>query len=404
MLRNSLNVCQSGFRKNHSTVTTLLDVQDFILNNTDKGYVTAALFLDLKKAFDTVNHELLINKLNSLGIKGNELNWFVSYLNNRVQAVNIGHSMSNFQGIKVGVLQGSILGPLLFIIYVNDLPLCVDCKTVMYADDTTLLFCSSDQVSLQIDLNSNLNRIAQWFNRNKLTLNIKKTKLMLFGTTKNLDKFKNVSLKYNNNAIERVDSFKYLGVIFDSHMTWLHHVDHISSNVSKRCGIVRRIKYYLPVCTLKMLAEAMIIPDFDYCSPVWSNCNKDLRSKMQIQHNKVARILLSADIRTPVDDLMNSLKWLRLSDRWSNQMLLVTFKCVNGTAPSYLSNFQFTHSVHNYSTRCQISNTIVVPKFKSNAMFHVRASHLWNNLPSNIRINFDAMSINQFKNSAFIQC
>ena len=150
----------------------------------------------------------------------------------------------------------------------------------------------------------------------------------------------------------------------------------------------------------------MIIPHFDYCSPVWSNCNKDLRSKMQIQR-KVARILLSADIRTTVDDLMNSLKWLRLSDRWSNQMLLVTFKCVNGTAPFYLSNFKFTHSVHDYSTRCQISNTIIVPKFKSNAglrMFHVRASHLWNNLPSNIRMNSDAMSINQFKNSAFIHC
>ena len=117
MLRNSLNVCQSGFRKNLSTVTTLLDVQDFILNNTDMGYVSAALFPDLKKAFDTINHEaeLLINKLNSLGIKGNELNWFVSYLNNRVQAVNVGHSMSNFQGIKVGVPQGTILGPLLFI-------------------------------------------------------------------------------------------------------------------------------------------------------------------------------------------------------------------------------------------------------------------------------------------------
>ena len=160
-------------------------------------------------------------------------------------------------------------------------------------------------------------------------------------------------------------------------MTWLHHVDHILSNVSKRCGIVRRIKYCLPVCTLKMLAEAMIIPHFDYCSPVWSNCIKDLRSKMQIQHNKIARILLSADIRTPVDDLINSLKWLRLSDRWSNQMFLITFKCVNGTAPSYLLKFKFTHSVHDHSTRCQISNTIVVPKFKSNAglcIFHVRAS------------------------------
>ena len=152
----------------------------------------------------------------------------------------------------------------------------------------------------------------------------------------------------------------------------------------------------------------MIIPRFDYCSPVWSNCKKDLRSKMQIQQNKISRILLSADIiRAPVDDTTSSLKWLRLSDRWSNQMLLITFKCANGTAPSYIFNLKFTHSVHDYSTRCQISNTIVVPKFKTNAnlhMSHVRASHLWNNLPSNIRMNFNVMSIyNQFKNSAFIQ-
>ena len=122
--------------KNHSTVTTLLDVQDFIIKNTDKGYVTAALFFDLKKkAFDTVNHELLIKKKNLTVLELKVMNW-IGLCHIRVQAVNIGHSMSNFQGIKVGVPQGSILGPLLFIIYINDLPLCVDCKTVMYADDT----------------------------------------------------------------------------------------------------------------------------------------------------------------------------------------------------------------------------------------------------------------------------
>ena len=192
-------------------------------------------------------------------------------------------------------------------------------------------------------------------------------------------------------------------------MTWQYHVNNISSNVCKRCGIMRRTKYPLLVCTLKMLAEAIVTPHFGYCIPVWSNCKKNLRSRMQIQQNRIAELLFIANIRTPVDDMMCSPKWLKLSDRWSNQILLITFKCVNGTAPSYLSNFKFTHSVYNYSTRCQISHTIVVPKFINNAglrIFLVRAFHLWNKLPSNIRNYVDAIHvyINQFKNSAFIQC
>jgi len=404
---NILSVCQSGFRKNHSTATTLLDVQDFILSNIDNGYVTAALFLDLKKAFDTVDHSLLIRKLNSTGIKGKELNWFVSYLNDRTQAVKIGNSLSTFRQVQVGVPQGSILGPLLFILYVNDLQMSVNCKIVMYADDTTLLFRSSDPASLQTHLDYNMEQISSWFFKNKLTLNIKKTKFMLFGTPPKLNKFSNVSLMFDNTIIEKVDSFKYLGLVFDSHMSWLNHVDYLKSTIAKRCGVIQRVKCYLPKHILKMLAEAMVMPHFDYCSPVWTNCNQELKTKMQRLQNRLARIILSADIRTPINDMMDLLHWLKLNDRWTNHMLIIIFKCLNGIAPNYLSSkFTFTNSIHNYSTRTQTSNNIVVPRSFSNTgmrTFHTRAAYLWNSLPRDVRLNFDSVSINQFKNTALIQ-
>lgn len=401
MSNNILHPSQSGFRKHHSTTTTLLDVQDFILSNMDKGNVTAALFLDLKKAFDTINHWLLIDKLKKHGISGNELSWFISYLSGRTQAVKISNSLSQFSHINIGVPQGSILGPLLFIIYVNSLPLYVNCKTVMYADDTTLLFSSSDPVSLQRNLNSNLSNIASWFYDNKLTLNVSKTKFMLFGTSKNLDKFSAVSLIFDNNIIEKVTHFKYLGVIFDSNMTWHQHIDYVSTNISKRCGIIYRVKYYLPKDVLKMLAEALIMPHFDHCSPIWSNCNGELRSTMQKAQNRLARILLSADIRTPINDMMDSLHWLQLHDRWTNQLLIIAFKCLKGSAPNYLSSqLMFTNSVHSYPTRHQLSNTLIVHHSNSNAAertFRTRVAILWNKLPQNVRLNLDLLTLNQFK-------
>ena len=143
----------------------------------------------------------------------------------------------------------------------------------MYADDTSLLVSSSDPLCLQNSLNLNMCKIASWFQKNHLTLNISKTKLMIFGTPQNLSKYQNISLSYNGETIERVDNFKYLGIVFDSHMTWSHHIDLITSNVSKRCGAIRRVKYYLPNFILKKLADSLVMPHFDYCSHVWSNCS-----------------------------------------------------------------------------------------------------------------------------------
>ena len=404
-VNNLLSSSQSGFRSQYSTATTIIDVQDYILNNMDEGKVTGAIFLDLKKAFDTVDHQLLINKLMNYGISSIELKWFKSYLNGRKQSVKIGSSLSSLMSIDIGIPQGSILGPLLFIIFVNDLPNNVVCKAVMYADDTSLLVSSSDPLSLQNSLNYNLNLIARWFKENNLTLNLDKTKFMLFGTTHNLDKFKDISLIYDGNVIEQVDHFKYLGIVFDCNMTWSHHIDFIASNVSKRCGIIRRVKYFLPNHILKKLAEALVMSQFDYCSHAWSNCSQTLSHRLQVLQNNLARIVLSADARTPTDFMMTTLKWLKLDKRWDNHILVMLFKCLIGRAPDYLScNFNFTNSIHYHNTRGQSSNSLVVPHHKSNSgmrSFQVRAANLWNNaVDSNIRSNFMSYSIGQFKSNA----
>ena len=221
-----------------------------------------------------------------------------------------------------------------------------------------------------------------------------------------LDHYKNITLTFDDNLIERVDAFKYLGIKFDSNMSWSSHVDHLSGNISKKIGVVKRVKYFLPQKTLIMLANALVIPQFDYASSVWSNCSVTNQAHLQVHHNRLARTIISADIKTPIDDMLSSLNWIRLCDRWSNHMLLLTFKCLTNVCPDYLCNqFNFVHNNHDHLTRSHATNTLTVPKFNSNSgkrTFIVRAANLWNNLSPSIRTELYNMSITQFKSSVIV--
>ena len=190
---------------------------------------------------------------------------------------------------------------------------------------------------------------------------------MIFGSKHILNNLNKFELAYGTTAVERVDKFKYLGVIIDPLLSWCNHVDYISSIISKRIGVIRRVKFYLPSKTLQMLANAIVFPHFDYCSSIWSNCKLEFSNCLQILQNKLARVLLSADIRTPINDLMDTLNWTRLENRWENHLLVIVFKCLQHTAPSYLySNFTYTSSVHSKNTRTQPSNMLVVPHYNIN--------------------------------------
>lgn len=397
-----LSDAQSGFRANHSTTTTLIDVEDYILKNMDEGFATGIIFIDLKKAFDTVNHSILLKKLENYGVTENEHKWFQSYLSNRSQTVGINSSLSDFDNVSIGIPQGSILGPLLFTIFVNCLPSNLDCKTVMYADDTSLMCKGKSDIDIQNKLELCLHHIANWFKANKLTLNVDKTKLMIVGTNHMLDKLNNINVKYDGNDIERVEEFKYLGVKFDSKLSWSAHVDYLCKNVSKRIGIIRRVKYFLPRQTVLLLSNALVMPHFDYGSTVWNNCTAEHHKRLQVLHNQLARTILSADIRTPTNDLMNSLNWVKLNNRWNNQLLVLLFKCLKNLSPCYLSSqFNFVYMNHNYSTRHSVWNSLTVPKCNSNSgqrTFHVRAANAWNGISPQIRSQLGNLSVRQFKN------
>lgn len=187
-------------------------------------------------------------------------------------------------------------------------------------------------------------------------------------------------------------------------MSWSSHIDHLSKNISKRIGIIKRVKYLLPHKTLIMLANALAIPHFDYASSVWSNCTKTDQNQLQVLHNRLARTILSADIRTPIDDMLTALDWIRLSDRWNNHMIILTFKCLKHWCPSYLYNqFEFVHDIHDHLTRSSTTNMLNVPNYNANSgerTFAVRAANLWNELvPESIRINHENMSLSQFKSN-----
>ncbi len=239
---------QWGFRQGHSTCTSLLDVTDTILSNMDKWLLTGAVYMDLNKAFDTVDHATLVNKLNQLGIQGTELCWFDSYLTDREQCVRHGCNNSDFIPVSYGVPQGSILGPSLFTLYVNDLPLhAKQCNITLYADDTLLL-----NVIKQV-LESDLTNATFWLKENKLQINVSITKCTLFGTQKSLQSLMYPSITVNGQELERVNQCKYLGVFLGTCLDWNHHIGVTNGKISQWLVVLRRVRRHLTIDTAKML-------------------------------------------------------------------------------------------------------------------------------------------------------
>ena len=214
---NILSNSQFGFRKQHSTTTSLLNATNNWLLNIDKGLINGVLFLDLRKAFDTVDHKILIEKLKLYGITGVALKLFISYLEKRYQSCKVNNVKSSRKLIECGVPQGSNLGPLLLLLYVNDLPNCLDqAKPSMFADDTSITASSESVEELEALLNSDLDNIYQWLVANKLTLNVSKTEYMIIGSRHNLSKINmDPKIKIGGESISRVKTTKSLGMVID---------------------------------------------------------------------------------------------------------------------------------------------------------------------------------------------
>ena len=244
---------QFGFRKNFLTILAIADIYDEILESLDNNLNICTVFLDLKKAFDTINHDILIKKMERYGIKGLALQIFKSYFKNRKHLVKLDDSSSDWLILKIGVPQGSVLGPLLFLIFINDLPSCTKMLTRLFADDTFLLYKHKNLKKLQKIVNSEMKNISLWLKANKLSLNIAKSKFMLISNQKSL-KRKKFKLSIDRKKLEQTASYKYLGVYIDNKLNWKPQIQHLCSKLSKVCSVISKLRYYvnLTLLTLEM--------------------------------------------------------------------------------------------------------------------------------------------------------
>ena len=306
-----LNKYQFGFRNNHSTYMALVILLENLRNALDNGECAVGIFLDFQKAFDTVDHCILLDKLNIYGVRGTTLEWFSSYLSDRYQYVVYNDCKSDCKQIKCGVPQGSILGPLLFLIFINDLPSVSKLfMPILFADDTNL-FCTGNDLDLMVErINVEMANVYAWVKANKLSLNVDKTNFMLF-TPKRWPRSMN-DILIDKCKINEVEETKFLGVIIDNTLKWSSHLKYISGKIAKGIGVVIKARKVFSPATLLSLYNSLIMPYLTYCIHVWGKAYDTHLSHLMSLQNKVVRIIAGVSPRTHAEPLYADLNIMPL--------------------------------------------------------------------------------------------
>jgi hypothetical protein len=260
---------QFGFRANHSTNHATLLITNKIQKAIEKKMYSCGIFLDLSKAFDTVNHKILIKKLEYYGIRGIVKDWFCSYLSDRNQFVSLSNVSSDEQLLTHGVPQGSVLGPLLFLIYINDFNKSSDYLDFhLFADDSNLFFAHKSLQSLELHLNEQLCKVDQWLCVNKLSLNVEKSNFVIFHPPQKKVNY-SISLLINNNILRQENSIKYLGIIMDSNLNWKEHVHELCKKISRGIGILSKLRHFVTKKILTQVYYSIIYPYLTFGVLIW---------------------------------------------------------------------------------------------------------------------------------------
>ena len=344
---------QFGFRRGHSTEMPLAIALNQITLALDQRQHSIGIFLDLQKAFDVVDHSILLKKLEYYGIRGVSLEWFRNYLSGRTQLVKLSNNVySDPLPVLSGVPQGSILGPLLFLLFINDLcNLPLSLKPLLFADDTTLLYSHTDVDVLISTINHDLQTLSMWFKANKLLLNVNKTHFMFFSLNTLLHKSE-LKIEIDNCALNRVFQTKFLGVIIDCKLTWSDHVSLIASKVSKSIGIINKVKYIVNQDTLRQLYNTLILPYYMYCHVIWAKCSQTNLNRLVLLQKKIVRIVTKAHFRAHTDPIFFQLKILKVQNLFTYLGSIFIFKLLHGIFPPSLSSVINIRRVdHTISTR-----------------------------------------------------
>ena len=387
-----LNKVQFGFRPGHSTGAALGCMVDDWSHSIDIGRVIAAIFVDLKRAFDTVDPSVMSLKLRRKGVSDLALKWFHSYLTNRNQQVDVRGTTSNNEQLSHGVPQGSILGPLLFLIYIDDIvDVIKNGDIVMYADDTTLYVSGTSLHDVQNKLQEDVNALKHWIEDNRLHLNAEKTKLMVIGSRQRLRICNNESIhiEYDGKVIERCFTIKCLGVIIDENILWHDHVKSVCKKVFAGLAVLRRVRPFVDDNILNLLYMCLVQSQMDYCCEIWGNrfnSHIELITKLQ---KRAARLILKCNMFTSSKEMFSKLKWMPFKQRVQYFKCLFVFKCINNLSSEFYADiFKPISEIHGRDTRSSSNNNLAIPKCRTEYYNHAlrcSGSVLWNDLPTEFK-------------------
>ena len=349
---NIISEQQFGFRKQHSTTHVVTDVHSQISKNLDNKQHTCVILLDFRKAFDTVNHQILLRKLEKYGIRGNVLEMFQSYLTNRVQFVYVNGYESDKMQIKCGVPQGSCLGPTLFSLYINDLPDITNFRIRLFADDTVLVMTSNDLQQLKKAANDEILKIEKWLLHDKSTLNYSKTNYMLFSPQKECGK--DFFLSINGQNIHRTAEAKYLGVYLDEKLKWDSHIQHLCKKLSQYCGLFCHLRHNITQELLLLLYHSLVYPHLLYGILTWGSTNNSVLHPLQVLQNRLIRIICRVRKLDHItnNSLYHKLSILKIKGIYHLEMAKFMYLHHNNKLPKLFNNyFKSINSVHSYNTR-----------------------------------------------------
>ena len=384
--KNILLPNQYGFRKFHSTEQAILDFGNIINNHLINNKIPIAIFLDLTKAFDTIDHKLLLSKLEHYGIRGIPLSWFKSYLEHRKQSTVINETCSSAQNIMFGVPQGSILGPLLFIIYINDITHATSAgKYILFADDTSIVFTlgddNNDHATKEVE--KELVKVCDWFNANKLSVNELKTKVMCFKSTGD----HNVTLKLNDTPIENVTNFKFLGITISNNLSWKAHVNLKCNQINKVIAVMSRLKNEISSQILAQIYRSLIDPYINYGLIAWGNNEGKGIARIEKLQKKAMRIICKVNYNSHTSNLFFNLGILPVRALYVYKCCLMYNKIRSGEFPSHFQTlFPTNNTIHSHNTRSNMDIHIpnVTHRLSKNTI-NYKLGTVWNKLPDYLK-------------------
>ena len=378
---------QSGFRPHHSTESILIKMTDDWLEVMDQGLYTVAIFLDLRKAFDVVNHDLLITKLQIYGCSPSSLLWFKSYLTDRRQCVNLLGTVSNTEVLSSGIPQGSILGPTLFLLFINDLPLSWESRNGLFADDATFYASATTLTDVQLQPQRDLNSTAMWTKEHGMVAHPEKTKYMIIGTRQKLSRCEECALTLflDDRKLEQAQEERLLGLDIDLTLSWSTQVTNLRKTLLKRVAVLARIKKFLPIKYRIILFNASIKPVLEYCVSVWASCNVGLLDNIFKVQKRCACLILDAPFQARTLPLFYKLGWLPINHICIERRLILFKKILDGRAPNYLSEKLLSLKYCKfYDTRSRMPYRLPIPRTNCRKrMFFYNAFQLWNNISDN---------------------